>query len=88
MAIDNFNPTLYTEEDVKLRDEDLWITSRANSLAKTVSESIEKLHFHKATRAINNFILEDLSRWYVRLIRGRTCSESEQMKVLVRFYRI
>ncbi|SCG86792.1 isoleucine--tRNA ligase [Methanobacterium congolense] len=86
MAIDNFNPTLYTEEDVKLRDEDLWITSRANSLAKTVSESIEKLHFHKATRAINNFILEDLSRWYVRLIRGRTWIEKDDPDKLGAYY--
>ena len=77
MAIDNFNPTLYTEKDLKLRDEDKWITSRANSLAKEVTEALDSLYLHKATRAINHFILEDLSRWYVRLIRGRTWVEKE-----------
>jgi len=77
MAIDNFNPTLYAENDLKLRDEDKWITSRVNSLAKEVTEALDSLHLHKATRAINNFILEDLSRWYVRLIRGRTWVEKE-----------
>jgi isoleucyl-tRNA synthetase len=77
MAIDNFNPTLYTEKDLKLRDEDKWITSRVNSLAKEVTEALDSLYLHKATRAINNFILEDLSRWYVRLIRGRTWVEKE-----------
>ena len=77
MAIDNFNPTLYTEKDLKLRDEDRWITSRANSLAKEVTEALDSLYLHKATRAINHFILEDLSRWYVRLIRGRTWVEKE-----------
>jgi isoleucyl-tRNA synthetase len=77
MSIDNFNPTLYTEGDLKLREEDIWITSRANSLAREVTESLEALHFHKATRAINNFILEDLSRWYIRLIRGRTWIEKD-----------
>lgn len=77
MTIDNFNPTLYTENDLKLRDEDKWITSRVNSLAKEVTEALDSLYLHKATRAINNFILEDLSRWYVRLIRGRTWVEKE-----------
>jgi len=77
MAIDNFNPTLYSENDFKLRDEDNWIISRINTLAKVVTYSLDSLHFHKATRSINNFILEDLSRWYVRLIRGRTWIEKE-----------
>ena len=77
MSIDNFDPTKYTTKDVNLRDEDLWIISRANSLAKEVSESLESLYFHKATRAINHFILEDLSRWYIRLIRGRTWIEKD-----------
>ncbi len=86
MAIDNFNPTLYTENDIKLRDEDKWITSRANSLSKDVTEALDSLHLHKATRAINNFILEDLSRWYVRLIRGRTWIEKEDPDKLGAYY--
>jgi isoleucyl-tRNA synthetase len=86
MSIDYFDPTLYSEDDLKLRDEDLWITSRANSLAKEVTESLEALHFHKATRAINNFILEDLSRWYIRLIRGRTWIEKDDPDKLGAYY--
>ena len=86
MSIDNFNPTLYTEKDLKLREEDKWITSRANSLAKDVTEALDSLYFHKATRAINNFILEDLSRWYIRLIRGRTWIEKEDPDKLGAYY--
>lgn len=86
MSIDNFNPTLYTEKDLKLRDEDRWITSRANSLAKDVTEALDALYFHKATRAINNFILEDLSRWYVRLIRSRTWIEKDNPDKLGAYY--
>ncbi len=86
MSIDNFNPTDHKKTELKLRDEDLWITSRANSLAKDVTESLNDLHFHKATRAINNFILEDLSRWYVRLIRGRTWIEKEDPDKLGAYY--
>ena len=39
-----------------------------------------------ATRAIYNFILEDLSRWYVRLIRGRTWVESDDPDKLGAYY--
>ncbi|MBI5679300.1 MAG: isoleucine--tRNA ligase [Methanobacterium sp.] len=86
MTIDNFNPTLYTENDIKLRDEDRWIISRVNSLAKEVTDALDSLHLHKATRAINNFILEDLSRWYIRLIRGRTWVEKEDPDKLGAYY--
>lgn len=86
MSIDNFDPTIYTEKDLKLRIEDLWMTSRANTLAMEVTESLDSLHFHKATRAINNFILEDLSRWYIRLIRGRTWIEKDDPDKLGAYY--
>ena len=77
MALDNFSPEFYSEKDIKLREEDYWILSRINSVAQEVSEALDNLFFHKATRSINHFILEDLSRWYVRLIRGRTWVEKD-----------
>jgi isoleucyl-tRNA synthetase len=80
MSLDNFNPEncdIKEKTSIILRDEDKWIISRANSLAKEVEEELNKAFFHKATRKINNFILEDLSRWYVRLIRGRTWVEKD-----------
>jgi isoleucyl-tRNA synthetase len=86
MAIDNFNPTLYKIKDLKLRDEDYWIMSRAQSLTKVVNESLDSLYLHKATRSINQFILEDLSRWYIRLIRGRTWIEKEDPDKLGAYY--
>lgn len=86
MALDEFDPTKLTEEDYTLRDEDRWIISRANSLVKEVGKYLDELYFHKATRAINNFILEDLSRWYVRLIRGRTWVESNDPDKLGAYY--
>jgi len=86
MSIDNFNPTLYKEEDLKFRDEDRWIISRINTVAQEVTEAFDSLYLHKATRSINEFILEDLSRWYVRLIRGRTWIEKEDPDKLGAYY--
>jgi isoleucyl-tRNA synthetase len=86
MALDDFNPTLYTADDLKFRDEDLWITSRINSVAAEVTDALDSLHLHKATRSLNHFILEDLSRWYVRLIRGRTWVEKDDPDKLGAYY--
>ena len=86
MALDQFNPTIYAEEDFKLRDEDRWINSRIQSVAFEVTEALESLHLHKATRSLNNFILEDLSRWYIRLIRGRTWIEKDDPEKLGAYY--
>ncbi|MDR1722277.1 MAG: isoleucine--tRNA ligase [Methanobrevibacter sp.] len=86
MSLDNFNPDNCNENNIKLRDEDKWIISQVNSLAKDVASDLEQLFFHKATRRINNFILEDLSRWYVRLIRGRTWVEKDDPDKVGAYY--
>ena len=86
MSLDDFNPIGLSEDDMILRLEDKWIISKANSLIKEVSQDLDNLFFHKATRKINNFILEDLSRWYVRLIRGRTWVESDDPDKLGAYY--
>ena len=60
-----------------LRQEDRWILSRVNSLAEEVSENMEKFELHRIVRSISDFILEDLSRWYIQLIRPRTWIEQD-----------
>lgn len=86
MSLDEFNPLDCNENNIILRSEDKWIISKANSLVKEVGKDLDNLFFHKATRKINNFILEDLSRWYVRLIRGRTWVESDDPDKLGAYY--
>ena len=50
---------------------DRWIISLLNSLVKEVSENYENYEPTKAGRAIQNFVIENLSNWYVRLNRKR-----------------
>ncbi|SMO88050.1 Isoleucyl-tRNA synthetase [Saccharicrinis carchari] len=50
---------------------DRWIISLLNSLIKEVSECYEAYEPTKAGRAIQNFVTENLSNWYVRLNRKR-----------------
>jgi isoleucyl-tRNA synthetase len=50
---------------------DRWILSKLNSLILVVSEAMDDYEPTKATRAIQNFVIDDLSNWYVRLNRRR-----------------
>jgi isoleucyl-tRNA synthetase len=61
----------------KMPNEDRWIISRVNSLAVQVEAEMKGCQLHRATRALTAFILEDLSRWYVQLVRPRMWLEGE-----------
>lgn len=50
---------------------DKWILSKLNSLIKDVTEQYENFEPHKAARAIEEFVDEHLSNWYIRLSRRR-----------------
>ncbi len=78
MALDRFDPLQVNLDSVKeaLREEDKWILSRAQSVIKAVDEAMSGYLLHKAVREILEFALEDLSRWYIQLIRPRTWTEA------------
>ena len=69
--LDNFT---YSEAEIPLEERpeiDRWILSELNTLIKTVDEAYADYEPTKATRAISEFVSENLSNWYVRLCRRR-----------------
>jgi isoleucyl-tRNA synthetase len=56
---------------------DLWIRSRLQQLVAGTTEQFEQWNFHKAGRDIENFVVNDLSNWYVRRSRRRLWDEAE-----------
>ncbi|MDY7395990.1 class I tRNA ligase family protein [Aureibaculum sp. 2210JD6-5] len=69
--IDNFT---YSEADIdndKRPEIDRWIISELNTLIKNVEDYYNDYEPTKATRAIQNFVTENLSNWFVRLSRRR-----------------
>ncbi|MBD80547.1 MAG: isoleucine--tRNA ligase [Crocinitomicaceae bacterium] len=50
---------------------DRWILSKLNSLVKTVSSSFDNYEPTQAGRLIQDFVVNDLSNWWVRLCRKR-----------------
>ncbi len=79
MVLDGFDPSEVSFDSVRpyLRKEDRWILSRAQSLVEAVDGAMSRCTLHKAIRAISEFVLEDLSRWYIQLIRPRTWVEAD-----------
>jgi isoleucyl-tRNA synthetase len=75
--IDGFS---YQQAEVpfELRPEsDRWILSRLNSLISKVSEGYDEYEPTRAARMIQEFTIDDLSNWYVRLNRKRFWKPSE-----------
>lgn len=69
--IDGFN---YSEPNIPLKERpeiDQWILSELHSLIKVVDEAYGDYEPTRATRAISDYVQENLSNWYVRLSRRR-----------------
>ncbi len=64
----------YNEKPVELAtrtESDRWIISRLNTLIETVDLALADYEPTKAAREIQDFVIDDLSNWYVRLNRKR-----------------
>ena len=75
-----WNAEYVTENIAAMPVEDRWIISRINTVCSQVSADIERCELHRATRNIINSILEDISRWYVQLVRQRMWLEEDAVE--------
>ncbi|MCC8173745.1 MAG: isoleucine--tRNA ligase [Odoribacter sp.] len=69
--VDKFS---YKEPEITINERpeiDRWILSLLNSLVEEVKDAYEKYEPTRAGRAIQEFVIENLSNWYVRLSRKR-----------------
>jgi isoleucyl-tRNA synthetase len=87
MSIDKFNPMSTRMEQLResMKAEDLWMVSKLEALKRDVTDAMEVYEVHKATRAIEAFVVDDLSRWYVKLVRDRLWKEGEDIDKTVAF---
>lgn len=86
MILDKFEPASkngvwddsYIRAHIRqMPDEDRFIISRINTVASLVDSATKECQLHRATRELVSFILDDLSRWYVQLVRPRMWLEGE-----------
>ncbi|MBQ9911878.1 MAG: isoleucine--tRNA ligase [Firmicutes bacterium] len=54
---------------------DRWILSKYNGVLKDVEEAMDSYDHNRAVHLIQNFVVEDLSNWYIRRARRRFYAE-------------
>ncbi len=69
--IDGFDATAYPYDWERSAEIDRWIISRLHSLIKDVRTWTDSYEFTKAVRAIQDFVIDEVSNWYVRRSRRR-----------------
>jgi len=69
--IDNFDVSAYPVTWQKFAEIDRWIISRLHTLTKKVNEWNEQFDFTKSVRALQDFVIDELSNWFVRRSRRR-----------------
>jgi len=78
MILDNFDPR---EQELKLENleiEDRWILSVTDNVVKKVEDNLNLNEYHQAVKDINDFIVGDFSRQYIKLIRDRLWLEDKE----------
>ncbi|MDD4439607.1 MAG: isoleucine--tRNA ligase, partial [Tissierellia bacterium] len=68
---DSIKPQDFLVEYKDRPELDRWIVSKYNNLVKYVTESMDVYDHNKSVRAIQNFVNDELSNWYIRRSRRR-----------------
>ncbi|MFH1278400.1 MAG: isoleucine--tRNA ligase [Candidatus Eisenbacteria bacterium] len=70
-SLDRFEPGGAPVNEEDRSELDRWIRSRLHSTAKECRECFDRYDLTRGARAIQEFVLDDLSNWYVRRNRKR-----------------
>jgi len=87
MSLDKFGPRKWPLQRLSrfYRQEDKWLLSRTERMIQDVSEHNEEMEFHLSARALRDFVIEDLSHWYIRLVRRRFWLEKKSRDKLAAY---
>ncbi len=80
MSLDKYDPLEKNLDNIPsewLSLEDKWILSRLEALKEDYYEAMESYRLQEAARRLREFMIEDVSHWYIRLIRRRVWEEEE-----------
>jgi isoleucyl-tRNA synthetase len=79
MRTDGFDPSETTVVDVEdaLETADEWVLSRLQSVEATMTEHMDAFENHRALEALLEFVVEDVSRFYIQVVRERMWEEAD-----------
>ena len=66
-------------EEKGFREEDLWLLSRFYEVLKQVDDAMSNYRVHEAANALIDFMVNDVSRWYLRIVRRRVWAEEDTL---------
>ena len=69
--------------DVTLEDltsADKWILSKLNTLAKDVTDNMEKYELGIAVQKLNDFLWEEFCDWYIEMVKPRLYNDADETK--------
>ncbi len=69
--VDEFNPTTFNVPLKERSELDRWLISEVNYLAKDIDDALENMTVHIAVQAVEKFVIDKLSNWYLRQSRRR-----------------
>ena len=75
-ALDGFDPTAGTVPPADRAPLDRWLLSRLAATTADYTALCEAWKFHRAARLLEDFVVGDLSNWYVRRSRRRLWDEA------------
>ncbi|MDG6996676.1 MAG: isoleucine--tRNA ligase [Nitrososphaerota archaeon] len=64
-----------------LKKQDSWLLSKLELLLDTCTVAYTQAKYHEAARAIEHFLIDDLSQTYIPIIRSEMWEENEQTKI-------
>ncbi|NLJ78086.1 MAG: isoleucine--tRNA ligase, partial [Tissierellia bacterium] len=69
--MDDIDPREFEVKHEEKEEIDRWILSKYNSLVKQARQDMDEFQLTRVVRAIQDFVIEDLSNWYIRRSRRR-----------------
>ena len=77
MRLDGFDPDETSLDAVDLELEDEWVLSRLQTVEAEMTEGWEDFRQDRALHALLDFVVEDVSRFYVQSVRERMWEEAD-----------
>ncbi|MFB6296444.1 MAG: class I tRNA ligase family protein, partial [Halobacteriales archaeon] len=77
MRADGFDPAGTGIGDVELETEDEWLLSRLQAVKAAATDAMERFENDVAVDEILSFVVDDVSRYYVQVVRDRVWEEDD-----------
>jgi len=85
MRLDGFDPDGTALEEAETTVVDDWVLSRLQTVEKQYIEHMDDYEIHKAQEELLDFVTEDVSRFYVQVVRPRMWEEEDSPSKLAAY---